>query len=429
MKDRKSERTVRFTDLGLRKLKPHRSKQVLYYDKVQKGLSILVSPGGTKTFRSTYMLNGKWCTRSIGRLGENTTERSRSDDGWSVKVAREQAELDRGLAKEGKDPKAHHAEEARRRVADGFTYREAVALFVDKHCKPRQRSWTQTEGHLLRHLEGWYERPVAAITADDLREVRDRLNEAGKERAASLAIAWIKSLWGFLEEEGKQVDPRVFDKVRNRGSDTDKREQRVYSDDEVKAIWEASAKLSVEECAYVRLTMLLAPRKTALAFAKWGDLDLAAEIWTTPAELVKQRKTIKRPRTYRTPLPAMAMSEIKKLPRGLPHVRVFRGMDGLTYNRKSDRPLFDTASLLRHLKAAHAPDDIRLHGFRHTIATWLEDQGHDEWERGLILNHKGSGVTAGYGRGYAMDRKRTLLEKWADHVAAVVSQQKEVATG
>jgi hypothetical protein len=46
------------------------------------------------------------------------------------------------------------------------------------------------------------------------------------------------------------------------------------------------------------------------------------------------------------------------------------------------------------------------------VATWLEKQGHSEWERGLVLNHSDSGVTAGYSHGYPLDRKRELLEKW-----------------
>jgi hypothetical protein len=46
---------------------------------------------------------------------------------------------------------------------------------------------------------------------------------------------------------------------------------------------------------------------------------------------------------------------------------------------------------------------------------------HSEWERGLVLNHSGSGVTAGYSHGHALDLKRELLDKWAKHVEGLVS--------
>ena len=43
------------------------------------------------------------------------------------------------------------------------------------------------------------------------------------------------------------------------------------------------------------------------------------------------------------------------------------------------------------LVKAGAPEDFMLHTFRHTIATWLQNKGHSEWEVGLVLNHSGSG--------------------------------------
>jgi integrase len=69
-----------------------------------------------------------------------------------------------------------------------------------------------------------------------------------------------------------------------------------------------------------------------------------------------------------------------------------------------------------------APKDFNFHAVRHTIATWLENAGHSEYERGLVLNHSGkAGVTAGYSHGYPLDLKRQLLCKWADHVEKLVT--------
>lgn len=60
----------------------------------------------------------------------------------------------------------------------------------------------------------------------------------------------------------------------------------------------------------------------------------------------------------------------------------------------------------------------------HHIASWLENDGHSEWERGLAPNHSGGGsVTAGYSHGYPLKLKRELLEKWADHIEGLVQPQ------
>jgi hypothetical protein len=37
-----------------------------------------------------------------------------------------------------------------------------------------------------------------------------------------------------------------------------------------------------------------------------------------------------------------------------------------------------------------------------------------------VLNHSEAGVTAGYSHGYPLELKRQLLQKWADHVEALV---------
>jgi hypothetical protein len=64
--------------------------------------------------------------------------------------------------------------------------------------------------------------------------------------------------------------------------------------------------------------------------------------------------------------------------------------------------------------------DFGFHVWRHTVATFLEKKNHSEWERGLVLNHSGSGVTAGCSHGHALDLKRALLCEWADHVQRLV---------
>ena len=163
--------------------------------------------------------------------------------------------------------------------------------------------------------------------------------------------------------------------------------------------------------------MLLAPRKTALALLRWGHLKEDLTVWTTPPELVKQRKSVKKPRSYYTPLPKMARDILSKRKRGDDNERVFPSQPVFPTN--GDTPAFYSNTLKQRLKVAGA-DGLYPHAFRHTCATWLENQGYDLYDRGLVLNHSESGVTAGYSHGIAMKRKLGVHEAWADHVASII---------
>lgn len=404
VKDEKEARSkpnrLMFTDLALRNLKPPASGQVLYWDEVQKGLSLLVSSGGTKTFRSQYKLHGKWLTRTIGRLAENTTDRG---ENFSVRAARDQCLTDRAKANAGKDPAT--ASDA------SLTVLKAIEEFVTKYCKVNQHTWDQTEGALTRACVDWLDRPVVSISPDDLYALTDGLIAEGKIASAHQAHNHIKGLWNWLAERNKiPINPLMAVRLRA----PKPRRERVYSDDEVRGIWRAAGKLSNEECAYIRVMVLLSPRKTALALMKWTNI--VDDVWTTPIDLVKQRKTAK-PKVYKTPLPALAKSIVDDLPRV--HERVFPSLK--IYNSKGERPSYINADTIRFLRRNGAPKDFTLHCLRHTMATWLEDQGYLKAEIGLVLNHTDASTTATYTHSPAIKRKRALYELWEQHVLTLVA--------
>jgi hypothetical protein len=50
----------------------------------------------------------------------------------------------------------------------------------------------------------------------------------------------------------------------------------------------------------------------------------------------------------------------------------------------------------------------------------LKAKGYSLFERGLVLNHAESGVTADYSHGYPVQLKLRLLTEWSDYVEALV---------
>jgi integrase len=394
-----------FTKLSLYKLRLPKDGQRLYWDggdKGQLGLSVLVSAGGTKTYRSTFYLHGTRYDRKLGRVGE-----------MDLSVARELTREDRKQAAQGIDPRIpQHAE---------ITFAQVVDKFIEQYAKPRQRTWDQTANTLRNNCAPLLHKQFAQITKQQLRDLLEGFKVDGHPYKAKVTHAWLKKLFRWAAERD-YVAASIMEAVR---IDIERRERsRVYSDVEIAACWNAASQLSAVESAYVKLLMLLAPRKTALACLRRSHLDNADNptLWTTPHELTKSKKSSPKKREYKTPLPPLAARILK----GVLHMKgllrsdsdvVFPGLSPTGHQR------FFGARLVDRLVARGAPADFAFHTWRHTLATFLENAGHSEWERALVLNHSGSGVTAGYSHGHALDLKRELLCKWAEHVQGLVSPE------
>jgi integrase len=443
-------RRFTFTDISLRRLKPS-ERQYLVWDKPnerqvgQLGLSVLVSPGGTKTFRATYYVDGKTVSKKLGRVGE-----------MPLGTARQRAAALRGQADAGIDPKeeerrtraAREAEAARER-----TYEEAVEQFIELYAKPRQRTWKQTKRVLLggsdhrgsggedRRENPWLARPINSITKTDAYSLLEGFIASGHGYKARLTLAWLRTLWRWAYKRDLVQGPIMdaveihFESEEPRTPITkggkEKRRKTPYSDDEIRAIWRAAERLSPVRQAYVKLLLLLGPRKGSrddgrvtggLSTMRIEHLELDGDgpVWTVPSDITKQfrKSKPKKAKPYLIPLPPLARRIIKSiLPKeGAASGWVFPGARGA--------PLSPTGKLTKQLVAVGAPADFNYHCVRHTMETWFQVEGYDPYDLKLVLNHTTtSGATTNYAHGYALERKRKLMETWADYVEGLVMPQ------
>jgi integrase len=419
-KAQRAENHREFTGDNVRKLPLPTTGQLVYWDTKQVGLSVLCSMS-TRTYRASYVIShdkdhenaGKAITRKIGRVGEMT-----------VQQARKTVESYRGIANRGDDPAKPKPR--------GLTFGEVADKFVKLYCKANQRTWHQSERILKNNCEPLWNRPIDMVSKQRIKELCSGFAAEGYPYKASVTHATVKKMLGWAEEEGL-IKSNVL--LGSTASYERRTRNRVFSDDEIKLIWKAADQLDPAEGAYVKLLLLLAPRKTALACMRHSHLDNADEptLWTTPHQLTKsskRRRNSDEPRVYQTPLPALARRIIKGLPKdesGGLDPRLFPKFK-ITIN-KGGQPEFITSHLIERLAKHGAPKDFYPHAVRHTLSTWLKAKGASLWERGLVLNHAEAGVTAGYSHdslGITPRLKLELLEKWAAHIEQLVSPAQSV---
>lgn len=153
----------------------------------------------------------------------------------------------------------------------------------------------------------------------------------------------------------------------------------------------------------LEFTILTAARSGEVRGATWDEIDLAASTWTIPAERMKAG------RSHRVPL-SPAILEL------LQHQQKKSGCD-LIFPGSSGRAMSD-ATLAAVLKRMDVP--VTVHGFRSTFRDWTAEHTstpHHVAEMALAHTIKNT-AEAAYRRGDLLEKRRRLMEQWAEFCAS-----------
>jgi integrase len=152
----------------------------------------------------------------------------------------------------------------------------------------------------------------------------------------------------------------------------------------------------------MEFTILTAGRRGEVRFATWGEIDFDNATWTIPGERMKAGKE------HRVPLSSRAVEILQTMRAGATGDHIFRGRDGALGE-----------SAFEHQLKCLGRRDVTLHGFRTSFRTWCSEQtafAHEVAEQALA-HAVGSAVSRAYARSDLVDRRRKLMEAWADFCA------------
>jgi integrase len=151
----------------------------------------------------------------------------------------------------------------------------------------------------------------------------------------------------------------------------------------------------------LELAVLTATRTSEVLNAKWTEFDLDAGLWTIPAERMKAR------REHRVALSKRALAIVSELDKARTSEFVFPG-------QKPNKPLSNMAMLML-LDRMGRRGSITSHGFRSTFSDWASEVSPYSSElRETALAHTiGNKAEAAYRRGDALEKRRAMMEAWA----------------
>lgn len=385
----------KLSNVGLRHLPPgvHADGLNLY---------LQVSRSGSRSWLFRYMRNGRAHEMGLGPLHT-----------ISLAEARSKALELRKLLLEGRDPLTERQQQRRAMkisAAAEITFAEAAQRFIDGH----KAGWRNA-----KHAEQWAstlrtyafpvigELPVAAVDTALVLKILEPIWRT-KTETASRVRGRIESIldWAIARELRDGPNPARWrghlDKLlpaRSKVAPVKHHEAMPYR--QVPAFMAELACHAGISAKALRFTILAAARTEETTDARWDEIDLDERVWTVPAERMKTAKL------HRVPLSDAAVQVLAELPRIVGSPWLFPGA-------REKQPISKAAmyELLKGLRPG-----LTVHGFRSSFRDWASaETNHPREAAEAALAHTiPDKVEAAYRRGDLFERRRRLMQDWADY--------------
>jgi integrase len=344
--------------------------------------------GTSKRWVIQYRVNSRQRRESLGDIRRVELAAAR-------KIARQRfAKVELGV-----DP-------AVQRKAHALTLRAVITRYLEaRRPALRPSSYRNVTRYLERDwspLHGW---ALADITRADVAARLQELSKRGRV-TASRARETLSALFAWSMREGL-CEANPVNATNDPSAGMQPRE-RVLSDDELRAIWNACRDDAAGRL--VRLLLLTGCRRDELGALQWSEL--AGDVLTIPGTRTKNGRTLT------LPLPTAAVELITEVPRQDGGAFVFGRSGGAPFSgwslAKTRLDCRIAAALGRTLP------HWRLHDLRRTMRTGLGKLGVPPHVAELAINHVKGGVQAVYDRHAYQGEIADALARWANHVLAVV---------
>lgn len=345
-------------------------------------------------------------------------------DGIQLDEARKQAAIDIGRIAKGENIVAVRRE--RRRELNKEINSPGLLAAFETYVKKKSTGnqyWTDLERDVKKAIDLIGAKvPVIFVTKADIRKAID--NKTGQSAQRKLFAALRPFFDWCVQEDLITASPMACLTAPKPVASRD----RLLTDDEVKAYWQASLSIPYPYGPFFRLCLLTGQRRNEVAGIRIDEIDMDEALWVIPAARSKNGKA------HIVHLNPLALTVVKE------------ALEALRERAKplKDRPtnsyfIFTTTGDTPITSFSHAKAQLDnemagllkekllpfvIHDLRRTLVSHLAGLGIATDVADRLLNHVNGGmqgVKAVYQRHEFLAERRHAMTVWGDHVSRIVN--------
>lgn len=330
----------------------------------------------------------------------------------SLAKARDRAAEARQMVRDGIDP-IEHRRASMEPARPVMTFGKYADGFIDEAVRVGRWRGAKTEARwrnmIENHAADIRDKPIADIAVDHVLGVLRPLWGSKHETAEKLREA-IERVLDAAKVEGHRIgeNPATWKGnlahiLHKPDALTSKKHHASMPYEIAPAFTKKLAEVDGVSARALEFVILTAARSGEVRGAQWSEVDLHRKVWIIPAIRMKSGKE------HRVPLSAAAVDLLKLMAKQSVNEFVFPGV-------RDKKPLSDM-SLGKALKSAGG-EGFTVHGFRSTFRDWATEvaQSPREIAEAALAHAVGDAVERSYARSDALERRRALMQEWADYL-------------
>ncbi|EPT9140330.1 tyrosine-type recombinase/integrase [Klebsiella michiganensis] len=380
-------------DMQIRRAKPEAKAYTLGDG---QGLSLLIEPNGSKSWRFRYRYAGKPKMISLGVYPTITLAdaRSRRDDA-------------RKLVAEGKNPSEVRKEQ---KIALQTESESAFEKIATEWHQMKSAKWSA--GYASDIMEAFQNdifpyvgtRPIGEIKPLELLNVLRKIEKRGALEKMRKVRQRCSEVFRYAIATGRAE----FNPAADLSSALEVHQSNHFpflKADELPDFLRALDSYTGSRIVQIatKLLMITGVRTIELRAALWSEFDLDNAIWEIPAERMKMR------RSHLVPLSTQALDLLNELKMMTGNYRyVFPGRND------PNKPMSE-ASINQLIKRIGFSGRVTGHGFRHTFSTILHEKGYSSaWIELQLAHIDKNSIRGTYNHAQYIEGRREMIEWYAN---------------